>query len=224
MVPLHRYHLGDRSPCRRSQWVDSNHRPPASETGALAKLSYTKMVAVSGLEPLASCIPSRRALHAALHHGGVDGNRTRSLLLDRQACWPVHHYPTITCSRTGRMERQAGFEPATSTLGRWHATHCITDAWSTRQELNPLHPRWRRGILPVNYWCLERQAGLEPATPALATRCSPTELLPQGSAPGTRTPTVTVNSRSHYHCASAEGMGEIGGAGAPAWTPGPLDP
>src|SRR5437763_4896789 len=63
--------LGRQMPCRRSQWVDSNHRPPASETGALAKLSYTKMVAVSGLEPLASCIPSRRALHAALHHASA---------------------------------------------------------------------------------------------------------------------------------------------------------
>jgi hypothetical protein len=110
----------------------------------------------------------------------------------------------------GCMERQAGLEPATSTMGRWHATACITDAWSTRRELNPLHPRWRRGILPVNYWCVERQAGPEPATPALATRCSTAELLPQGSAPGTRTPTVTVNSRSHYHCASAEGMRYIG--------------
>ena len=110
----------------------------------------------------------------------------------------------------GCMERQAGLEPATSTLGRWHATDCVTDAGSTRRELNPLHPRWQRGILPVNHWCVERQAGLEPATPALATRCSPTELLPQGSAPGTRTPTVTVNSRSHYHCASAERMSYIG--------------
>src|SRR4051812_41955923 len=103
------------------------------------------------------------------------------------------------------MEHQAGVEPAASSMATRHSTG-----------------EWAYAIRP--YWCVERQAGLEPATPALATRCSPTELLPQGSAPGTRTPTVTVNSRAHYHCASAEGMGEIGGAGAPAWAPGPLHP
>ena len=74
VTSLPHYCMGDRSPCRRSQWVDSNHRPPASETGALAKLSYTKMVAVSGLEPLTSCIPSRRALHAAPHHDSAFPN------------------------------------------------------------------------------------------------------------------------------------------------------
>ena len=50
--------MGDKLRRRRSQWVDSNHRPPASETGALAKLSHTEMVAVAGLEPPAPCLPA----------------------------------------------------------------------------------------------------------------------------------------------------------------------
>jgi hypothetical protein len=118
------------------------------------------MVAVSGLEPPASCLPSRRALHAALHHDSAVPNRIRRpvrvtlpLSLPRQGSGLPFRLTGHLSSSTAMpacMERQAGLEHATSTLGRWHATHCITDAWSTRREWNPLHPRWRRGILPVN--------------------------------------------------------------------------
>ena len=117
--------LGDSPRCRRSQWVDSNHRPPASDAGALTKLSRTEMVAVAGLEFAASCIPSRRARHAALHHDSRSRAVTiRHLSLDRAvctACTPRDHRN----SQTSRAVRSA------------------------RRDSNPRHPPWEGGMLPT---------------------------------------------------------------------------
>ena len=43
--------------------VDSNHRPPAYQADALTRLSYEpiKLVEISGIEPLTSCLQGRRS-------------------------------------------------------------------------------------------------------------------------------------------------------------------
>src|SRR5436305_14746889 len=81
-------------------------------------------------------------------HGSLGANRTHDLCLIRAAPYPLGDEAMGVAGATQAGE--VGLEPATSTMEGWHATDCITDAWSTRRELNPLHPRWHRGILPVN--------------------------------------------------------------------------
>ncbi len=80
--------------------------PPASDAGALAKLSHTERVAVGGFEPPASGIPSRRAGHAALHHE----KRPRAVTIrpfgcDRAVCTPVHHEARTAIALYDGLER-----------------------------------------------------------------------------------------------------------------------
>ena len=72
LYPLSYDRKGNRSLCRRSQWQDSNLRPPVSETGALAKLSHTELVAVAGREPADLLNPIQPRYHAAAHHDPGD--------------------------------------------------------------------------------------------------------------------------------------------------------
>jgi hypothetical protein len=45
--------------------------------------------------------------------------------------------------------------------------------------IEPTPPAWEAGVLPLNYTRMERKTGFEPATLALARRCSTPEPLPQ---------------------------------------------
>ena len=90
------------------------------------------------------------------------------------------------------VERETGFEPATSTLARLHSTtellprglqtaKCKKTFWRRHPDLN-----WRwRFCRPLPYHLamppeknLERETGFEPATSTLARLHSTTELLP----------------------------------------------
>ena len=75
----------------------------------------------------------------------------------------------LFCERTNQLERETGFEPATSTLARLHSTtellpHLYTvfpslDApaliadkcWSGRRDLNPRLQPWQGCTLPLSY-------------------------------------------------------------------------
>ncbi len=48
--------------------------------------------------------------------------------------------------------------------------------------IEPTPPAWEAGVLPLNYTRMERKTGFEPATLALARRCSTPEPLPQTDA------------------------------------------
>lgn len=63
------------------------------------------------------------------------------------------------------LERETGFEPATSSLGSWHSAI-------------ELFPHGRQSVCVWDI-LLERETGFEPATSTLARLHSTTELLPQ---------------------------------------------
>ena len=69
-----------------------------------------------------------------------DGTRTRYPLLGRQACNQLHLV---------RKERQAGFEPATSTLARLRATSCATVARELQVGIEPTINRFAICCLPI---------------------------------------------------------------------------
>ena len=90
------------------------------------------------------------------------------------------------------MERETGFEPATSTLARLHSTTELLPhvCETTLREKNILEAASRfelemevlqTSALPLGYAAnrkMERETGFEPATSTLARLHSTTELLP----------------------------------------------
>ena len=86
------------------------------------------------------------------------------------------------------LERETGFEPATSTLARLHSTAELLP------HIMEAAPRFELGVkalqasaLPLGdaakficlFFCLERETGFEPATSTLARLHSTAELLPR---------------------------------------------
>ena len=82
------------------------------------------------------------------------------------------------------VERETGFEPATSTLARLHSTTELLPhrCWRRHPDLNRRMEVLQTSALPLGYAAssvsLERETGFEPATSTLARLHSTTELLP----------------------------------------------
>src|SRR5262245_6809035 len=118
-----------------SGWLDSNQRPPASEAGTLAGLSYTLLALRREIESLSPDRPSGRLTRCvterALLRQGFEGPRLRGVIL-RSAISAKRDGasgPTRTATecalnalplpiglqtRFAKLEDQAGFEPAVS--------------------------------------------------------------------------------------------------------------
>ena len=66
-------------------------------------------------------------------------------------------------------------------LGRPRHTPYTNAAWSGQRESNPQHPRWQRGILPLNYDRpnLVEAAGDDPSLPVCRTGVLPIRRRPQ---------------------------------------------
>jgi hypothetical protein len=84
------------------------------------------------------------------------------------------------------MERETGFEPATSTLARLHSTTELLphrqsgEKWRRHPDLNRRMAVLQTAALPLGYAALkvERETGFEPATSTLARLHSTAELFP----------------------------------------------
>src|SRR5262249_19417946 len=123
-----------------SGWLDSNQRPPASEAGTLAGLSYTLLALrreIESLSPvrqtgrLTRCVTEQRRIGAS----GPTRTATECVL---------NAFPSADWG-TDALEDQAGFEPAVSLRCRLKRP-----ARSTATVTGPCSVVWRTRVVTIH--------------------------------------------------------------------------
>ena len=127
-----------------SGWLDSNQRPPASEAGTLAGLSYTLLALRREIESLSPDRQSGRLTRCVTEreYGASGPTRTATECALNALPLPIG----VQTRDTLQLEDQAGFEPAVSFRCRLKRP-----ARSAATETGPMSSNWRTRVVTIHW-------------------------------------------------------------------------